>query len=54
MKFRLFGVLAIVGCVGVLATAALAAQAQQTKTITVGVSLAGYSTDFWSSFVQFE
>ena len=54
MKFRLFGVLAIVGCVGVLATAALAAQAQQTKTITVGVSLAGYSTDFWSSYVQFE
>jgi ABC-type sugar transport system substrate-binding protein len=54
MKFRLFGVLAIVGCVGVLGTAALAAQAQQTKTITVGVSLAGYSTDFWSSYVAFE
>jgi ribose transport system substrate-binding protein len=54
MKFRLFGALAIVGLVGVLATAALAAHAQKTKTITVGVSLAGYSTDFWSSYVQFE
>jgi ribose transport system substrate-binding protein len=57
VKIRLFGVLALVGLVGVSTTAAFAASqghAQSKKTITVGVSLAGYSTDFWSSYVAFE
>jgi ABC-type sugar transport system substrate-binding protein len=53
----LFGVLAIVGLVGVLSTTSFAAgqgHTQTKKTITIGVSLAGYSTDFWSSYVAFE
>jgi ABC-type sugar transport system substrate-binding protein len=53
----LFGLLAIVGLVGVLSTTSFAAdqgQAQTKKGITIGVSLAGYSTDFWSSYVAFE
>jgi ABC-type sugar transport system substrate-binding protein len=53
----LFGVLAIVGLVGVLSTSSLAAgqgHTQATNTIKIGVSLAGYSTDFWSSYVGFE
>jgi ABC-type sugar transport system substrate-binding protein len=53
----LFGVLAIVGLVGVLTTTSFAAgqgHTQSRKTITIGVSLAGYSTDFWSSYVAFE
>ena len=57
MKTRLFGVLAIVGLVGVLSTTSFAAgqgHTQTKKTITIGVSLAGYSTDFWSSYVAFE
>jgi ribose transport system substrate-binding protein len=57
VKTRLFGVLAIVGLVGVLSTTSFAAgqgHTQVRKTITVGVSLAGYSTDFWSSYVAFE
>ena len=57
MKIRLFGVLALIGLAGVLTTAAFAAgqgHAQKGKTITIGVSLAGYSTDFWSSYVAFE
>ena len=57
MKTRLFGVLAIVGLVGVLAATSFAAgqgHTQASKTIKVGVSLAGYSTDFWSSYVAFE
>ena len=57
MKTRLFGVLAIVGLVAVLATTSFAAgqrHTQSSKTITIGVSLAGYSTDFWSSYVAFE
>ena len=57
MKTRLFGVLAIVGLVGVLSTTSFAAgqgHAQTKKGITIGVSLAGYSTDFWSSYVAFE
>ena len=57
MKTRLFGVLAIVGLVGVLSTTSFAAgqgHTQASKTIKVGVSLAGYSTDFWSSYVAFE
>ena len=57
MKTRLFGVLALVGLVGVLSTTSFAAgqgHTQTKKTITIGVSLAGYSTDFWSSYVAFE
>ena len=57
MKIRVFGGLAMLGLAAVLASAALAAgsgHAQSTKSITVGVSLAGYSTDFWSSYVAFE
>ena len=57
MKIRLFGVLALAGLAGVLTTAAFAAgqgHAQESKTVTIGVSLAGYSTDFWSSYVAFE
>jgi ABC-type sugar transport system substrate-binding protein len=56
VKVRLFGVLALVGLAGVLTTAALAAGQghAQKKSITVGVSLAGYSTDFWSAYVAFE
>jgi len=57
VKTRLFGVLAIVGLVGVLSTTSFAAgqgHTQTKKTITIGVSLAGYSTDFWSSYVAFE
>jgi len=57
VKIRLFGVLALIGLAGVLTTAAFAAgqgHAQKSKTITIGVSLAGYSTDFWSSYVAFE
>jgi ribose transport system substrate-binding protein len=57
VKIRVFRWLAVVGLSGVLATAALAANnghTQKAATIKVGVSLAGYSTDFWSSYVAFE
>jgi len=57
VKIRLFGVLALIGLAGVLTTTAFAGgqgHAQKSKTITIGVSLAGYSTDFWSSYVAFE
>jgi len=57
VKTRLFGLLAILGLVGVLSTTSFAAvqgHTQASKTIKVGVSLAGYSTDFWSSYVAFE
>jgi ribose transport system substrate-binding protein len=57
MKFRFIGAVALVAVAGVLATAALAGgsgHAQKAAGITVGVSLAGYSTDFWSSYVAFE
>lgn len=54
MKVRLFGVLVLIGLAGVLTTAAFAAGHAQRKSITIGVSLAGYSTDFWSAYVAFE
>jgi ribose transport system substrate-binding protein len=57
VKTRLFGVLVLVGLAGVLSTAAFAAgkgHAQRSAGIKIGVSLAGYSTDFWSSYVSFE
>jgi simple sugar transport system substrate-binding protein/ribose transport system substrate-binding protein len=57
VKVRLFGVLALVALAGVLTTGASATgqgHATKGKSITIGVSLAGYSTDFWSSYVAFE
>jgi ABC-type sugar transport system substrate-binding protein len=57
VKIRLFGALVALGLVGLLATTALGAgrgQTHRTAGIKVGVSLAGYSTDFWSSYVAFE
>ena len=57
MKTRLIGGIALVALAGVLASAALAAgggHAKKTASLKIGVSLAGYSTDFWSSYVAFE
>jgi ribose transport system substrate-binding protein len=57
VKARLYGGLLLVGLAGVLATAALAAgngHARKSAGIKIGISLAGYSTDFWSSYVAFE
>ena len=55
MKRRLAGVIVALALVG--ASAALASTGSPAKSaadIKVGVSLAGYSTDFWSSYVAFE
>jgi len=57
VKARLIGAVLALGLAGALATAAFAATAAGTKraaSVKVGVSLAGYSTDFWSSYVAFE
>jgi simple sugar transport system substrate-binding protein/ribose transport system substrate-binding protein len=56
VKTRLIGGIALVALAGVLASAALAAggHAKKTTSLKIGVSLAGYSTDFWSSYVAFE
>jgi ribose transport system substrate-binding protein len=56
MKIRVFGALALIGLAGVLATAPFAAggHGKNGASIKIGVSLAGYSTDFWSSYVAFE
>jgi simple sugar transport system substrate-binding protein/ribose transport system substrate-binding protein len=57
MKRSLFGGLALVALAGLLATAALGAgrsHARAAASIKIGVSLAGYSTDFWSSYVSYE
>jgi ribose transport system substrate-binding protein len=57
VKIRVFGALALLGLAGVLTTAAFAAgrgHVQRKASLTIGVSLAGYSTDFWSSYVAFE
>jgi ribose transport system substrate-binding protein len=57
VKARLYGGLLLVGLAGVLATAAFAAgngHARKSAGIKIGISLAGYSTDFWSSYVAFE
>jgi len=54
VKNRLFGLLALVALAGVLTASAFAGHAKKQGTITIGVSLAGYSTDFWSSYVAFE
>jgi len=56
MKPRVIGALALFALAGVLVTAAFAGSehAQKAGSIKIGVSLAGYSTDFWSSYVAFE
>jgi ribose transport system substrate-binding protein len=57
VKIRPKGGLVAIGLVVALATTALAAgraQAHRAAGLKVGVSLAGYSTDFWSSYVAFE
>jgi ribose transport system substrate-binding protein len=57
VKIRVLSGLAFVALAGVLATVAFASgtgHAQKTANIKIGVSLAGYSTDFWSSYVAFE
>ena len=57
MKTRLIGGIALAALAGVLATAAFAAGGhanKKTASLKIGVSLAGYSTDFWSSYVAFE
>ena len=56
MKTRVLSGLALVVLAGVLATVAVASGSTHTKTtsIKIGVSLAGYSTDFWSSYVSYE
>jgi len=57
MKSRVIGALVLCGLASVFAATAFAGsdgQAQNAGTIKIGVSLAGYSTDFWSSYVAFE
>jgi ribose transport system substrate-binding protein len=54
VKLRLTGALLAVALAGALATAALATSGKHTASTKIGVSLAGYSTDFWSSYVAFE
>src|SRR5439155_17156124 len=57
VKHRVGGALLTIGLAGILATAAFATsggKAQRSADLKVGVSLAGYSTDFWSSYVAFE
>jgi ABC-type sugar transport system substrate-binding protein len=57
VKIRLIGALVAIGLVGLVATTAFGAgggAARKGASIKIGVSLAGYSTDFWSSYVAFE
>lgn len=56
MKTRVLRGLVLIGLAGVLASSAFAGaqHAQSRSSVTIGVSLAGYSTDFWSSYVAFE
>ncbi len=57
MKSRVIGAVAMAALASVLATAAFAGgsgHTQKAGSIKIGVSLAGYSTDFWSSYVAFE
>jgi simple sugar transport system substrate-binding protein/ribose transport system substrate-binding protein len=56
VRIRILGALALMGLAGALATTAFATggHAQKPTSIKIGVSLAGYSTDFWSSYVAFE
>ena len=54
MKHRVGGALLAIGLAGILATTAFATSGRRSSDLKVGVSLAGYSTDFWSSYVAFE
>ena len=57
VKTRLAGGLVLLALAAVVTTAALAAGTTHTTkkaTLKIGVSLAGYSTDFWSSYVAYE
>jgi ribose transport system substrate-binding protein len=56
VKLRVLSALALVGLVGALAVTMSASGGVHTQkaSIKIGVSLAGYSTDFWSSYVAFE
>ena len=56
MKIRSFGALALIGLAALLMLARMAGarHSQRGASIKIGVSLAGYSTDFWSSYVAFE
>jgi ribose transport system substrate-binding protein len=56
MKARLIGGLVVLALAGVAATAAFATSGHAKKAtgLRIGVSLAGYSTDFWSSYVAYE
>ena len=54
MKHRVGGALLAIGLAGILATTAFATSDRRASDLKVGVSLAGYSTDFWSSYVAFE
>jgi ribose transport system substrate-binding protein len=57
VKIRIFRWVTVVGLAGLIAATAVSvgnAHAQKTSGIKIGVSLAGYSTDFWSSYVSFE
>jgi ribose transport system substrate-binding protein len=54
---RVIGGLVFIGLVGLLSTSAsggVKSSSHKTAAIKIGVSLAGYSTDFWSSYVAFE
>jgi ribose transport system substrate-binding protein len=57
VKTRLIGGLLALAVIGAVATTALGAgrgQAHTAGSVKIGVSLAGYSTDFWSAYVSFE
>ena len=57
MKIRIFRWVTVVGLAGLIAATAVSvgnAHTQKSSGIKIGVSLAGYSTDFWSSYVAFE
>jgi hypothetical protein len=57
VKTRLTGGLVPLAVGAVLTTAALAASTTRSAkkaSLKIGVSLAGYSTDFWSSYVAYE
>jgi ribose transport system substrate-binding protein len=57
VKTRLAGGLVLLAVAAVLTTAALAAgttHSTKKASLKIGVSLAGYSTDFWSSYVAYE
>ncbi len=57
MRTRVIGGLLVLGLAGALVTAAFATtggHAKKSVGLKIGVSLAGYSTDFWSSYVAYE